>query len=115
MRFKEYYNEATHEVIYRALPFSADDTFRVGDYVTKSERFALEHGETSAIYNGEDYKVIRGLVSSDSIKPANNPGEFLMVQDVVGKGIWKLVMDDVSQTVNRERIRNVVEGDRDEI
>jgi hypothetical protein len=107
MKFKEYYKESGYEVIYRALPFSADDTFRVGDYVTKSERFALEHGETSSIYNGEDYKVIRGLVPSSAIKGANNPGEYLMVQDVVGKAIWKLVIDEDSQMVSRKRIGGI--------
>lgn len=110
MKFKDYFRESSFEVIYRALPFNADNVFRVGDYITKSEKFALEHGETSALYNGEDYKVIRGMVRSDDIKPASNPGEFLMVNEVVGKDIWKLVIDDVSQTVSKERIRKVFEG-----
>lgn len=104
--FQHYYNESlSQEVIYRALPFSAPDEFRVGDYVTKSERFALEHAETSAIYNGEDYKVIRALVPASAIKGAHNPGEYLMVSDVPGKGLWKLTLDDATQTVKKERIR----------
>jgi hypothetical protein len=91
-------------MIYRALPFSADGVFRVNDYVTKSERFALEHGETSSIYNGEDYKVIGAIVNSSDIKPASNPGEFLMVNDKQGRGIWKLILDDTTQMVSRKRI-----------
>lgn len=104
MKFKEYFTESDLVIIYRALPFSADNTFRVGDYITKSERFALEHAETSAIYNGEDYKVIKGVARIGDIKPASNPGEFLMVNEVVGKGIWKLVLDDATQMVSRKRI-----------
>lgn len=91
-------------MIYRALPFSAEDMFRVSDYVTKSEKFALEHGETSSIFNGEDYKVIGAIVNSSDIKPASNPGEFLMVNDKQGRGLWQLVLDDATQTVSRKRI-----------
>lgn len=104
MKFKEYFSESDLVIIYRALPFSAEDVFRVGDYVTKSERFALEHAETSAIYNGEDYKVIKGVARIGDIKQASNPGEFLMVNNVIGKGIWKLILDDATQMVSKKRI-----------
>lgn len=101
MNFKDYYNRAI--IIFRALPLSASDIFRKDDYVTKSERFALEHAETSSIYNGEDYKIIKGIVYQDDIKPADNPGEYIMVNEKPGKPIWKIVLNNETQTVDRKR------------
>lgn len=91
------------KIIYRALPSSAETIFRTNDYVTLSEKFALEHAETSAIYNGEDYAVIKAVVQDNDIKPASNPGEYLMTKDAQGKVAWNLILDDQTQTVKRKR------------
>ena len=93
-------------IIYRALPFNTEPIFRIGDYVTPSERFALDHAETSAIYEGEDFAVIKAYVQDTDIKPADNPGEYRMTKDVPGKVIWKLVLDQNTQTVDRLRVAN---------
>lgn len=104
MKFKDFFFEGRGVMIYRALPLNAPDTFRINDYVTKSEKFALDHAETSSIYNGEDYKVIAAVIDESMIKPANNPGEFLMVQDVQGRAIWNLILDENTMMVKRKRV-----------
>ena len=93
-------------IIYRALPFNTQPIFRVGDYVTPSEKFARDHAETSSIYNGENYAVIKAYVQDIDIKPADNPGEYRMTKDVPGKVIWKLVLDPETQTVDHLRVAN---------
>jgi hypothetical protein len=93
-------------IIYRALPFNTQPIFRVGDYVTPRERFALDHAETSSLYNGEDYAVIKAYVQDTDIKPADNPGEYRMTKDVPGKVIWKLVLNKEYQTVDHLRVGN---------
>ena len=90
--------------IFRALPLSVEPIFRPDDYVTPSEKFALEHAETSAIYNGEDYQIIRTVVDDSYLKKASNPGEYLMTKEVKGKKIWEIVFDEESQTADRKRI-----------
>lgn len=94
------------QIIYRALPFNTQPIFRVDDYVTLKEKFAIEHAETSSIYNGEDYAVIKAYVQDQDIKPADNPGEYKMTKEVPGKVIWKLVLDPETQMVDRVRIAN---------
>jgi hypothetical protein len=93
------------KTIYRALPKNTEPIFRKDDYVTPSERFALEHAETSAIYNGEDYTVIKAYMDeTKDIRPASNPGEYLMNTDVKGKPIWDILFDEATQNVERKRI-----------
>jgi hypothetical protein len=104
MKFKDYFKEGKGVMIYRALPLNAPDAFRANDYVTKSEKFALDHAETSSIYNGEDYKVIGAVIDDSLIKPANNPGEFLMTQDIGGRALWNVILDDNTMTVKRKRV-----------
>ena len=104
MSFKKYFDANSITTIYRAVPFNAPDIFRVDDYVTKSLKFALEHAETSAIYNGEDYKVIRANIDGSAIKDASNPGEYLMVKDVPGKISHKLVLNPEYQTVETIKV-----------
>lgn len=96
--------ESGYTIIYRALPFNSEDIFRKDDYVTKKEKFAIEHAETSSIFNGEHYKVIKAMIKETDIRNASNPGEYLMNKDIIGKAVWKLVLDDNTQTVERVRI-----------
>jgi len=97
-------NESNYTIIYRALPFNSEDIFRKDDYVTKKEKFAIEHAETSSIFNGEHYKVIKAMIKETDIRNASNPGEYLMNQDIIGNAVWKLVLDDNTQTVERVRL-----------
>lgn len=91
--------------IYRALPNKVDPIFRKDDYVTKSEKFAREHAETSAIYNGEDYAVITTLVNKDDIIEADNPGEYKMTKDLPGRKIVISKLDRGTETVQHLRLK----------
>jgi hypothetical protein len=93
------------KIIYRALPKNTEPLFRKDDYITLSERFALDHAETSAIYNGEDYTVIKATADEQKdFRPASNPGEYLMNNELNGKPIWNIIFDENTQNVERKRI-----------
>ena len=81
-------------MVYRAMPQNCDNpmTIRRGDYVTLSRRFATEHAVTSAIYNGENFVVVRVWAERSAITEASNPGEFFWSMDDV-KGRASVVSD----------------------
>jgi hypothetical protein len=61
--------------LYRACHTSIT-TFKDKDYCTLSKKFAIEHAENNHVYHDEPYHVIRGLISSDLVFDAYNPGEY---------------------------------------
>ena len=78
----------SHVMVYRAMPEQCDNpmTIRRGDYVTLSRRFASDHAVTSAIYNGENFVVVRVWAKRSAITEASNPGEFFWAsEDVKGR------------------------------
>ncbi len=60
---------------YRAMPISSD-TIRPMDYITMSNKFAIEHAITTSIYEMEDYGVFMALLNDHEVDTADNPGEY---------------------------------------
>ena len=73
-------SESEKVTVFRAQP-ATTKIVRNGDYVTKSRKFAEEHAVTSAIYNGEDFHVVKADINSDELADADNPGEYKFTGD----------------------------------
>lgn len=81
--------------IYRARN-AQGDTFEHGDYITLSPKFAVEHAESNAVYEGEMQIVIRAYVNRKDVVEATNPGEYHYVGKSPLKGYvaYKTLGDD---------------------
>ena len=74
--------------IYRACAKN-EFMFKDKDYITLSNKFAIEHAESCHVYHEEQQHVIRALVSTKNVFDAYNPGEyFYSGQDKKGTEVY---------------------------
>ena len=80
--------------IYRACDIKEFE-FKDRDYVTLSQKFAVEHAENGHVYHEEPQHVIKTLVSTDNVFDAYNPGEYFYCgKNKTGKEIYVTKGDD---------------------
>jgi hypothetical protein len=72
---------------YRAVP-SGVTNFTRNDFITLSQKFAIEHAESNKWYHMEDQQVISAILNSNDVYEHKNPGEYLYSgEDINGKVI----------------------------
>lgn len=74
--------------IYRARD-TQDNKFNTNDYITLLPKFAVEHAESTHVYEEETQQVIKAVVHPDLIVDASNPGEYFYKGDPIeGKVVY---------------------------
>ena len=82
------YQYANSVTIFRARNTN-DTTFNTNDYVTLSPKFAVEHAESTHVYEEEPQQVIKANVKPDLIVDASNPGEYFYIgEPIEGKSVY---------------------------
>jgi len=81
-------------VIYRAMNANTT-TFTDYDYVTRSQKFAIEHCDHMTTTEEEPFHVVKAMVRAEHVFNASNPGEyFYHGPNKVGKVIYASKLDD---------------------
>ena len=82
------YQYSKSVAIYRARN-TKDNTFNTEDYVTLSPKFAVEHAESTHIYEEEPQQVIKAIVHPSLVADASNPGEYFYIgKPIEGKSVY---------------------------
>jgi len=69
------YQYSSRIIIYRARNKDGDE-FHKDDYITLSPKFAIEHAESTEVYQEEQQIVIRATAHPKDVVDASNPGEY---------------------------------------
>ena len=74
--------------IFRARD-TKDNNLNTDDYVTLSPKFAVEHAESTHVYEEEPQQVIKALVHPNLLVDASNPGEYFYIgKPIEGKSVY---------------------------
>ena len=75
--------------IYRAM-LANETTLKDNDYVTRSQKFAIEHSDHQTSVHEELFHVVRFFVKAEHVFEAHNPGEYFYYgPPVKGKEIYR--------------------------
>ena len=74
--------------IFRARD-TKDNNLNTDDYVTLSPKFAVEHAESTHVYEEDPQQVIKAIVHPNLLVDASNPGEYFYIgKPIEGKSVY---------------------------